>query len=65
MLFFIFFPLQYLGVILSGLVFLWIQAANNLAGQFNKAMEPDYGDDDSSDVSTTEEPVEKGASDSN
>ena len=31
--------LQYLGIILSGLVFSWIKAANNLAGQFNKAME--------------------------
>jgi AAA family ATP:ADP antiporter len=29
----------YLGVILTGLVFSWIKAANNLAGQFNKAME--------------------------
>lgn len=29
----------YLGIILSGLVFSWIKAANNLAGQFNKAME--------------------------
>ncbi|KAG7356889.1 ADP,ATP carrier protein 1 [Nitzschia inconspicua] len=31
----------YLGVILSGLIFLWIQSANSLAGQFNKAMEVD------------------------
>mmetsp|Transcript_32317 Transcript_32317/g.54072 ORF Transcript_32317/g.54072 Transcript_32317/m.54072 type:complete len:121 (+) Transcript_32317:57-419(+) len=31
----------YLGVILCGLVFLWIQSANDLAGQFNKAMEVD------------------------
>jgi len=29
----------YLGIILSGLVVSWIKAANNLAGQFNKAME--------------------------
>lgn len=29
----------YLGIILSGLVFMWIRAANSLAGQFNKAME--------------------------
>jgi AAA family ATP:ADP antiporter len=29
----------FLGIILSGLVFSWINAANNLAGQFNKAME--------------------------
>jgi len=29
----------YLGIILTGLVFSWIKAANNLAGQFNKAME--------------------------
>lgn len=31
----------YLGVILSGLVVVWIQAANSLAGQFNLAMETD------------------------
>lgn len=29
----------YLGIILSGLVFSWIKAANSLAGQFNTAME--------------------------
>jgi len=31
--------LQYLGLILSGLIITWIKAANSLAGQFNKAME--------------------------
>lgn len=37
----------YLGIILSGLVFSWIKAANNLAGRFNKAMEVnDEGDDE-------------------
>ena len=39
-------PLQYLGIILSGLVLSWIKAANSLAGQFNKAMEAsDEGDE--------------------
>jgi hypothetical protein len=28
-----------LGIILSGLIFTWIRAANSLAGQFNKAMD--------------------------
>jgi hypothetical protein len=47
--------LQYLGVILSGLVFLWIQAANNLAGQFNKAMEVDDSKDDPAGTISTDE----------
>ena len=33
--------IQYLGIILTGLVISWIKAANSLAGQFNKAMEAD------------------------
>jgi hypothetical protein len=39
--FMILYCLQVLGVILSGLVFNWIQSANQLAGQFEKAMEVD------------------------
>jgi hypothetical protein len=46
---------QYLGLILSGTVFLWIQSANSLAGQFNKAMEIDYSKDNVTDNTTVEE----------
>ena len=45
-----FFLSQYLGIILSGLVLSWIKAANNLAGQFNKAME---ANDDEEEVEAT------------
>ena len=45
----------YLGVILSGLVFLWIQAANDLAGQFNKAMEVDDSKDDPTESTPADE----------
>jgi AAA family ATP:ADP antiporter len=31
----------YLAVILAGLVFMWVRAANSLAGQFNTAMSAD------------------------
>ena len=53
----------YLGVILSGLVFLWIQAANDLAGQFNKAMEADDSNEDADETQSKDEtPVEEKAS---
>lgn len=42
----------YLGVILSGLVFTWIQAANSLAGQFNSAMASTSESKKRSDVDT-------------
>lgn len=56
-----FLVVQYLGVILSGLVFLWIQSANSLAGQFNKAMEVDDTEDDVVESKTEETSVEKAA----
>jgi hypothetical protein len=52
---------QYLGVILSGLVFLWIQSANSLAGQFNKAMEIDDSKGKVAENKTEEASVQEGA----
>jgi len=46
--------IQYLGVILSGIVFSWIKSANSLAGQFNKAMEVNDDGADEGDGSETE-----------
>ena len=42
---YLFLCLQYLGVILSGIVFTWIKSANSLAGMFNKAMEANEEDE--------------------
>jgi len=41
----------YLGIILSGLILSWIKAANNLAGQFNKAMESNVDGDEAETIS--------------
>jgi hypothetical protein len=47
-------------VILSGLVFLWIQSANSLAGQFNKAMEVDDSADEIVEGKVEERSLEGG-----